>query len=997
MKRRDFLKDITLGTAFISLTGFYSVNSFQGKSPEKGDNLYVRRPECKLPVINDADVVVIGGSTAGVGAAATAAKNGAKVFLVCGDPYLGGDICGTYRLWDIEPKGMTALESQLYHQGLHNPNEIKKGLEDLLLQQDVPFVLCSYVSHILKDVAGKPAGVVIANRSGEQVITTNIVIDATERAAGARLMGAPFTSYPSGKHPFEFTVLGNRPQKAYAPEKLNPPVQHEGKSYHALRYRLNLSMKDASFTAFAEAEQQARDMTWDADQVDASDRLFQIPPDRIQGKKHYDGTGNDFSAISVDCFRPEGHQALYVLGGCADLSREAARKLLEPSNMLLMGERIGMQAARESKRLPGSRIDKRQKKYPTSNAIITQHHDDMRPHYRIDHLTIHDEYLPVWGRYDVVVMGGGASGAPAAIGAAREGMKTLNIEYLHGLGGQGTMGLIAAYWHGYRKGFTEEVDSHVKAMGGKDHPRQIDSNDKWVRDWKMEWFRREIRKAGGEIWFGALGCGAVIDNKTVKGVVVATPQGKGVVMADKIIDSTGSADIAIAAGSGYDYTGAGSVAIQGAGLPKYNPGDSHNNTDWTFINDSDVFDITRTFLSGREKYARAFDIGKLLQTRERRRITGDYRISVLDIYNGRTYPDTLSMHKSSFDTHGFTIDPFFTLKPPEGSDKGVLAEVPLRAMLPAGLKNILVTGLGTSAHRDAMPVIRMQPCLQNQGYAVGMLAAMAVRKNKEFREVNLKPFQQKLVDIGNLPARVLGARDSYPPSRQKVKKALDSLAKDFKGLEIVAWSLEDNLPMLRQALKRSDEKADQVMYAYLLGIYGYADGWDILKDAVDAYAGWDEGWHFTGMHQFGASCSRLDGLIMALGKCRKTEALSSIHSLASDLSYFSAFSHFRAISVACETIGSSSSAPVLAELLKMPGISGHTITRYEQARFISKTGNTIETGVRNRCLKEIFLARALYRCGDHCGLGKQILQEYANDLRGHYARHAMGLLQKGPG
>mgnify|MGYP006309655445 FL=1 len=87
----------------------------------------------------------------------------------------------------------------------------------------------------------------------------------------------------------------------------------------------------------------------------------------------------------------------------------------------------------------------------------------------------------------------------------------------------------------------------------------------------------------------------------------------------------------------------------------------------------------------------------------------------------------------------------------------------------------------------------------------------------------------------------------------------------------------------------------------------------------------------------------------------------------------------------------------MAELLKMPGISGHAITRYEQARFISKTGNTIETGVRNWCLKEIFLARALYRCGDHCGLGKQILQEYANDLRGHYARHAMGVLQKGPG
>jgi hypothetical protein len=56
-----------------------------------------------------------------------------------------------------------------------------------------------------------------------------------------------------------------------------------------------------------------------------------------------------------------------------------------------------------------------------------------------------------------------------------------------------------------------------------------------------------------------------------------------------------------------------------------------------------------------------------------------------------------------------TIDPFFILKPPEGSGKDVLAEVPLRAMLPAGLKNIMVTGLGTIAHRDAMGLLQKGP------------------------------------------------------------------------------------------------------------------------------------------------------------------------------------------------------------------------------------------------------------------------------------------------
>ena len=52
----------------------------------------------------------------------------------------------------------------------------------------------------------------------------------------------------------------------------------------------------------------------------------------------------------------------------------------------------------------------------------------------------------------------GTGGAPAGIAAARRGAKTLVVEYLHGLGGVGTLGLISKYYHGYREGFTAEID-----------------------------------------------------------------------------------------------------------------------------------------------------------------------------------------------------------------------------------------------------------------------------------------------------------------------------------------------------------------------------------------------------------------------------------------------------------------------------------------------------------------------------------------------------------
>ncbi|MHC4326430.1 MAG: FAD-dependent oxidoreductase, partial [Planctomycetota bacterium] len=60
-----------------------------------------------IPVAYDVDVVVVGGTSGGVAAAVAAAQSGARVFLAAQRPYLGEDICGTYRLWlepDEEPR-----------------------------------------------------------------------------------------------------------------------------------------------------------------------------------------------------------------------------------------------------------------------------------------------------------------------------------------------------------------------------------------------------------------------------------------------------------------------------------------------------------------------------------------------------------------------------------------------------------------------------------------------------------------------------------------------------------------------------------------------------------------------------------------------------------------------------------------------------------------------------------------------------------------------------
>jgi hypothetical protein len=53
----------------------------------------------------------------------------------------------------------------------------------------------------------------------------------------------------------------------------------------------------------------------------------------------------------------------------------------------------------------------------------------------------------------------------------------------------------------------------------------------------------------------------------------------------------------------------------------------------------------------------------------------------------------------------------------------------------------------------------------------------------------------------------------------------------------------------------------------------------------------------------------------------------------------------------------------------------------------------LTAGKRNKAgQRDLTMARVLYRLGDYQGIGKRILEQYARDVRGHYARHAQAVL-----
>jgi len=883
------------------------------------------------------------------------------------------------------------------------PFHVKKTLDDVLLSAGVRFLYSCYATDVLRDEAGNVCGIVMANRAGRQAAIAKVVIDATDRAMVARLAGAKFRPYPAGSHILKRVVIGGQPHSGagVSVRTIDPPFHGMGfvvpgekkpdpqtpapSVYPIYEYMLALPMEDGSCRSWAEAEQRARAITYDPGQQFTSDNFFEIPPDPMHGKAASSGPWRDAQNLALDAFRPAGVPRLYVLGGCADVSRAQAEKLLRPLALIDVGTRIGAAAAAESGtlpapnnvRLPGSTVRE------AAIGEIRESLSGLRPVEKSPTIRQGARALPVLGWYDVVVVGGGTGGAPAGIAAARQGARTLVMEHLHALGGVGTAGAVSSYCEGNRVGFTASV-----MVGPKSHT--------WLIEQKIEWWRSKLREAGAEIWHGVISCGALLDHSRIRGVVVATEHGCGVVLAKVVIDATGNADVAAAAGAACSYTGASELAMQGTGLPPRLLGTSYCNTDFAITDETDLLDVWHVFVYAKRKYPQAFDQGQLVDTRERRAVVGDCTLTVLDEITARTYPDTVIQARGGvYDSHGYTVDPYLLVTHPQ--TQKLIVNIPYRCLLPKSVEGMLVTGLGISAHRDASPLFRMQADVQNGGYAAGVAAAMAAKADGSVRDIDVRALQKHLVEIGNVSKEVLTDSDSHPIPAAKIAAAVQNLATDDPaGLAVVFAQPETSLPLLRQAY-RSAESASKLRYATLLAVLRDRMGVETLLDHVRSTDRWDRGWNYKGMGQYGRSVSPLDTQLVALGRAGDRAAVPAILDKLKLLSASTAFSHHRAAGLALELLRDPAAAKPLADLLNKPGMSGHSHGTIQAAIEQETPGGCNSEQTRRESLRELMLARALFRCGDYEGRGREILETYTHDLRGHLARHAWAVLKEGNG
>ena len=174
--------------------------------------------------------------------------------------------------------------------------------------------------------------------------------------------------------------------------------------------------------------------------------------------------------------------------------------------------------------------------------------------------------LPVYGSFDVVVVGGGPAGIAASWSAAKHGAKVLLIERYGFLGGMGTAGGVTNFagLYGIRQGqmqqvvhgVVDEIFDRLSAVDGLNDPQDGMQGRIRVRSYDMSAYKcvadQMLRDVGVEILFHAWAAQVHVEDGRIQALFVETKSGRQTVLAKSFIDCSGDADVAAFAGVPYE-------------------------------------------------------------------------------------------------------------------------------------------------------------------------------------------------------------------------------------------------------------------------------------------------------------------------------------------------------------------------------------------------------------------------------------------------------------
>lgn len=145
-----------------------------------------------------------------------------------------------------------------------------------------------------------------------------------------------------------------------------------------------------------------------------------------------------------------------------------------------------------------------------------------------------------------------------------------------------------------------------------------------------------------------------------------------------------------------------------------------------------------------------------LGVRETRRIDGERLMTVRDVIDARTFPDTIGLTPYGWDLGNRKGE-----QPMHGVTKPDIVPIPFGIMVPRGIDNLLCPGRAVSVERDVLGPMRVMAPVMAMGEAAGLAAAQASERACAFRDIDAGRLRAGLLKQGailELPADIMSNR-----------------------------------------------------------------------------------------------------------------------------------------------------------------------------------------------------------------------------------------------
>ncbi len=403
--------------------------------------------------------------------------------------------------------------------------------------------------------------------------------------------------------------------------------------------------------------------------------------------------------------------------------------------------------------------------------------------------------IPVYGEYDVVIVGGGCAGLTAAISAARNGASTLIIERFAYFGGTATASLMANInaFRNQRKpdylqtsrGIGQEIMMEMYKMDGLGQTSYQEVDDEYnIEEGELaysyaidpEIFKfvtlKMVHEAGAEILFHTYFADVIMEDDKINGIIVENKSGRSAIFAKVIVDASGDGDVSYKAGASfwqveydeksrledalmYRITGfpeeteegvvTGSIAnkcmtVWGPSAPEKPATNAKELTEEEIETRLAIYNHLRKLKKERPELKDAVIVGTgpLIGVRQTRFIEGEYKLTAEDVIKGEQFDDAIALCSSPI----IRYYGYRRYLEHEGYD------IPYRCLLPQKIQNLLVAGRCISSDQPAYESWRAMAPIMSIGEAAGAAAALSVKEEVSPKKINVKKLQKTLIEQG---------------------------------------------------------------------------------------------------------------------------------------------------------------------------------------------------------------------------------------------------------